>query len=441
MSKTKDFLKDIGSLSIWNISSSLINILIFYSTTNLLGPTEYGKYSLVLAIVATFTLSLYASVNESLQRFSAITRDKKLIELSINIQSKLGLIAFFGFTILSIFASDIYNKPISFILFIISLSFLFTPTIEVVRNFSIGRKKVRNFVSLSFFNQLFFLLLILILYLFNLRIAMAASFIYLIVSIFSFIHAKRILKKEKFISDGKYNKKEIIRYIKYGFLFGFFKNLYLQTPLIIGSRFVDVTNIAYYTFSISIANASILAFVSSIHLMNVPYLTEFYKKRQKNKIIKYFNANIKFGLIITIISSVLLYTFLRFTMKYLFPKYIGTLQILPYILIGYILLNFITPIIFLKAKGEIYIITKAAIMSAIFSFISSLLLSKFLGLKGMILSLIFNIIFFSLVLLYYAYTKLGLKFTIIPNKEEIKIFVIYTKKIILKILSVLNKLS
>ncbi len=435
MSDGEKFIKDVSSLSIFNIASSFISIFSFYFITNLLGPTEYGKYSLTISLITTVSLAAYAGVNETLLRFSAITKEKKLIKQCIKIQYLFGFIALIGFFILSRFIDNIYNKPITIIVIIGSLSFLFTPLVESVKNLSIGRRNVKNLIYLSLSNQLLLIILVVSLFFLNFKTAIAMSIVYLIVSIFNFIQAKHLLNKFDYEEDGKYNKKEVVNYIKHGFLFGIFKSIYFQSALIVGAKFIDITKIGYYSFSMSIATVSLFAITNAMHLIAVPYITTFYEKGEFKRVNSYFSATVKLGLIISIIISVVLYFFLKIFLKYLFPKYTPVITILPYIFFAYILLNLNATMVFLKAKGYIYILTIISIISTIFSIINSYILSKYFGFKGMIISLILNIIFTTGLSWYYAYKKLKLKFIIIPTKEEIEAFKLYLGLFFNKILS------
>lgn len=437
MSDSKDFIRDVGSLSLLNMFSSFINIFGFFLVTNILGPIEYGKYSFVIYLITTVSLSAYGAVNEALLRFSAITKDKKLIKHCIKIQYAFGFIALFGFLVFSQFIDRIYGKPLSLILVITSFSFLFTPLVESFKNLTVGRKNIKGLIYISLTNQLLFIGLAIGLYLSNFKTSVAMGVIYLIASFFNFLQAKNLLDKMRYHEDGKYNKKELNNYIKRGLLFGLFKNIFFQSALIFGSKFIDAASIGYYTFSISIATVSIFAITSAISLITVPYITTFYEKSQISKVNSYFNASIKLGLLISIVASLMLYFFLKVFLKYLFPKYVDSLAIIPYIFIAFTLLNFNVTSSFLKARGHINILTKTSIITTVFSLIDSYTLSRFFGLNGMVISLILNILFTCAINWHYTNKKLGLTFMIIPNQEEIRALKLYLNLILVKIKNVL----
>jgi len=438
MSESLKLIKDTTFLSTWNIASALISVFIFYVVTNFLGPVEYGKYALAFAIISTINLSAYVSVNETLLRFSAVTKDKRMLMQCLKLQSFFGILVVAGLSVLSLFVKDIYNKPIGAILFVLALSFLFTPVIESVRSFSIGRKNVKNFVYLTFFNQIMLLIFIATFSFFGMRTAFLFSMAYVAVTFVSFVYAWRIIKKEKFEDDGKYNKKEVADYIKGGIVYGFFKNIYFQSAVFVGSRFVDIANVAYYTFGMSIATASIVSFIQNIQTMTVPYATNFYETKQTERCSKYLNAGVKLGLIVCTGISILLYVILKLVIKQLFPKYVAVITIIPYIFLASVMINFTLPISFLKAKGKMNTLVKISVTSAVFSVISSYTLSKLFGLNGMILSFIVNVLLVSLMAWYYARKELEVKFTIIPTKEEITVFVNYSRLLINKIKNALR---
>ncbi len=439
MSEGMKFIKDISFLSLWNISSSFIGIFSFYIITNLLGPTEYGKYSLVISLITTISLSAYASVNEALLRFSAITKDRKLVNQCIKIQYIFGLIALVGFLILSLFINKIYQKDINLILVIVSFSFFFTPFIESFKNLVVGRKSIKSLIYLSLSNQLFLIFFALCLFFLNIRSALVMASIYLVVSFLNFLQAKRLVDKLEYVDDGKYNKNELIKYIKNGFLFGLFKNIYFQSALIVGSKFIDAKHIGFYNFSISIAMMSIFAIINAIQILAVPYITSFYEKNEMEKVNSYFNASIKLGLILSIALSGLLYSFLKLVLPYLFPKYVDVLTVLPYILFAFVLLNFNATMSFLKAKGNIAILTKISILSTFFSLINSYLLSKYFGFNGMVISLIVNILFSVIITWYYAHKHLKLNFSLLPTKGEVSAFKLYFGLFINKFFDKLKK--
>ena len=347
----------------------------------------------------------------------------------------LGFLTFLGFLIFSKFASRVYNKPIGTILFIIAFSFLFTPVIESVKSFSVGKRKIKNLVYLSLFNQILFIFLVSLLFFFKLSTTFYISLAYIFVSFIVFIYAISLVLNESYETDGKFSKSDVRSYIKVGFVFGFFKNLFFQSTLMVGARYVNLYNIAYFNFSISITIASIFAVISAMHTIIIPYMATIYNEGQTDKAARYLSATTKLGLFVSIIVGFLVYIFLWLFIGKLFPKYIGALQILPYIFLAFILLNFNTPMSFLKAKGKLLSLTKASIIATVFSFINSYLLSKYFGLKGMILSLILNILFMCLLIWYYAYKDLKLKFTIIPSKEEIAVFKIYMSYFLSKFIS------
>lgn len=438
MSDGKNFIKNIGSLSIWNIASAFIGLASFYLITNILGPTEYGKYALAISIVTTISLAVYASVNESLLRFSAITKDKKLVILSAKIQYAFGIISMLILLVFSRQISNLYNKPIAAILSIVSLSLLFTPLIELTKNFSIGRKNIKNLVYVSLFSQLTMIFLISIIYFLGHGNAVLVSSFYILSLFISFLYALHILKKESYENDNKYNKKDIFNYIKGGFVFGFLKNIYFQAALLVGSKFVDITNVAYYTFSISIATVSIFAVINAIQTISVPYITSFYEEGKIEKVNSYFSASIKLGIIISLIFSFLLFIFLKITLKYLFPKYTPALYIMPFIFLAFVIINLNSPMSYLKAKGKIIILTKISIIATIFSLLNSYILSRMFDFKGMILSLIINISFGSALSWYYAYKELKIKFSLIPTKEEIYAFKLYSRQFLNKIFKRIN---
>ncbi len=425
MADGEHFIKDVSFLSLWNVSSSFISIFSFYLITNILGPVEYGKYSLVISLIAIVSLSTYGAINETLLRFSAITSDKRLVKTCIKIQYALGFIALLGLLIFSYFIDNVYNKHLSVLLVIASLSFLFSPLIEVFKSLTMGRRNVNNLVYLSLSNQLLLIVLVAGFYLVSFKTALSMVIVYLFASFFNFFQARHLLNKMEYKDDGKYNKNEIVSYIKNGFLFGIFKNIFFQSALIMGSRFVDVANIGYYTFSVSIATVSIFAITGAIHILAVPYITSFYDKGKIKKVNVYFSASIKFGFVISLVVSFALYAFLKIFLEYLFPKYIPALLVLPYILIAFTLLNFNAASSFLKAKGHISLLTKIVIIASTFSLLDSYFLSRYYGFKGMLFSLIINVLFMCLLNWYYAYKKLKINFIILPTKAEISAFKFY----------------
>ncbi len=425
MSDGESFIKDVGSLSLWNFSFFFINIFSFYLVTNILGPEEYGKYALVISLITTVSLAIFTSVNETLLRFAAITDDRRLVSNSIKYQYYFGFSALILLLIASIFLSDFYNKPLTLIIVFVSFSFLFTPYTESIKNFSIGKRRINNLIKISVFNQIFLVVFILALYLLNFRTAIFMGFAYLLVSFLTSIYTRHIFKLQKFKSDGKYNHKDIIKYIKGGFLFGIFKNITFQAALIMGARFVDTVHIAFYTFSIGLATASIFSVISALQTLTVPYVSKFYDNNDMNSVNKYFNASLKLGIIASIFISVALYFFLRLFLEYLFPKYAEVINIIPYILIAYIISNFNTPMSFLKSKGKIWILTKISIVASLFSLVNSYVLSKYFGFLGMLLSLIINISFISALSWYYSNKELKIRFTIFVTRKEFGAFKLY----------------
>ena len=418
MSESLKFVKDVGSLGAWNTFSSAISFFTFYIITNLLGPEEYGKYALTFSIISTINFAIYASVNETLQRFSAITKDKRLVTHCAKLQSFFGVVALITIVILSKFIAEIYGKPIRAILIIISLSFLFMPLVETVKNFSIGKKKVKNFISLSFLNQALLLAFAFMMFFTNMRTALVMAFVYVIVSFLGFIYATQIIKKEYHEDDNKYNKSEVTEYIKNGFLFSFFKNIYFQSAVLIGGVFISSKEVAYFTFSVSIAMATIFAVVQAIQTMSTPYITSFYEKGETERSNKYFGANIKVGLFTSIVISIIVYLFFKLFMAQLFPKYVEAISIMPYVFLGFILINFTLPMPFLKAAGKLASLTKIAIFSAAFGIVTSYVLSKSFGLFGVVAAFVFNIITTSVIVWYYAAKELKIKFAVVPTKEE-----------------------
>jgi len=436
MNKSQNFVQNVGFLTSWNIISSAINFIIFYLITNFLGPTEYGKYAIVLTIISTTSLALHASINNALHRFSALTQDKNLIKYCLKVQFLLNLIVFVIISSFSWFISKVYNKPLTILFIIISATLLFTPYTEIAKNFFIGRINVKKFSYVAAINQLILLLGIMCTIIFGLDKAVYIAIAYLIAQLITFLYSHKIINKQDYI-EGGYNKKELNTFIKDGILYGIFKSAYLQMAIIIGGIFISLEQAAFYSFSFSIGMASIMQITNSIQTMLTPYTSPLYNKKytKKNKktIEKYFNAGIKSGLIINAIISIFIYAFLKITISYLFPKYALALNILPYFLLTFIIMNFLTPASFLKAKGKMKSLTKWAIITTILSIINSYIWSKIFGFKGVIIAFFTNTLIAIIILWYYSYKDLKLKLNLIPSKEEICYTLKYLKLIYKKL--------
>jgi O-antigen/teichoic acid export membrane protein len=413
------FIKDVSGMAIWNVASSAINLIIFYLITNSLGPTEYGKYALAISIISTISLSMYASVNIALSRFSSISNSKNLLKQCLFFQFIFGFISLLLIAGFSNIISDYYNKEITLILVIAALSFLFTPIIEVTKNFGLGKKEIKEFILIALFNQTAFLAGILILNLLNISNALYMAIVYTIISILTFIFAAIRLLKQNFLEIKIYDREKVKQFIKEGFLFGFFKSAYLQSALLIGSRFIETNQVAMYAFSFSIASASLLQVINAIQSLVTPYVSPLYEKKDFKKLSLYFNGIIKFGLLISILLSIILSILIYFIIPILFPNYILAMKIFPYVLIAFCLINLLTYNEFLKAMGKIKILTISSIIITILTFISSFILVKMLGIKGMIISLALNILIAAALPWYMTPKKERLKITIIPSEEEI----------------------
>lgn len=408
-----DFFKKSVMLWIGNILLTILNIIGFYLLTNFLSPGDYGNYSLVLSIAAFLSLAFYGIITDAIVRFSIEGDSMFYYGLKLNIIC--GLLIFLFMFIFSEFIAHIYDKPISLIIKIVAFVFLFTAIIEAIKAYAIGKKKVNNFTYISTLAQVINIIVLLIFFKISRNVVIAAI-AYLLSNIFTlFAILKQFKFKKIFTKKKKELTKRMNRYIKDGFLFGITKNIFFQSPLIIGAYFIDSVSLAFYSFGLSIGINGLFTFITSIQTMLLPYIVNLKDEKQ---ISKYISVVIKAGIVVSFILSIFVLIAVYLLLPIFFPKYVPTFKYIPWILLSFILLNLRAPMTLFKVIERMDALTKISVISAVSSIIFGIVLGYFFGLIGMIITLNINVLFSSYLHIHYLNKLSTIKISLLPNSSD-----------------------
>lgn len=392
-----DFFKKSVLLWVGNLSFSFLGVVVFYLLANTLGPEHYGNYALVLSIVAMISLAFYGIIGESIVRFSSEDKDKVLYH-GLKLQLIFGVISFLVLFLFADQIAGVYNKQIADIVRVVSFSFLLTPFIEAMKSHGIGLKKVKSFVLLSMVFQLG--MIISLLFFFRVgKTGLFAAFAFLAANILTFLFSLKNLRFRYFFLKRK--DKILFRmnqYIKNGFLYGLTRNLYFQSPLIVGAYFVDSIGLAFYSFGLSLGTQGLFTFITSIQTMLLPYVVSI---KNKNRMSEYIGAVIKIGIVVTIVLGLAILVLAYFLLPLLFPKYIESFKYIPWIFLAFVFLNLRAPMALFKVAERTDILTKISIFTALTSIVIGLLMSYFFGLIGMIIALNISVLLSSYLHIHY----------------------------------------
>ena len=329
---------------------------------------------------------------------------------------------FIAFLILFVFAgiiADIYSKPIENILRVVSFIFLLTPFIEAVKAYGIGHKKVKIFVLLSIVFQAVMILSLIFLFKIG-KTGLFAAIAFFVANFISFLFAacyidfRLLLKKEKNKVILRMNK-----YIKNGFVYGLTRNLYFQSPFIVGGYFVGSTNLAFYSIGLALGTQGLFTFITAVQTMLLPYIAVI---KNKTKMSEYISVVIKGGIIVTVLLSLVILVLVYLLLPYFFPEYINSFKYIPWIFLAFGFLNFRAPMALYKASERTDILTKISVATAISSIFIGIIMSYLFGLIGMIITLNLSVLLSSYLHIYFL-DKIGnVKVSLKITKSDFVIF-------------------
>lgn len=413
-----DFFKKSVLLWIGNLIFSFLGVIVFYLLANTLGPAEYGNYSLVLSIVAMLSLAFYGIIGEAIVRFSSESKDKVLYH-GLRLKLIFGILAFF---ILFIFAGKIaqlYAKPLAVVIRVVAFIFLFTPFIEAVKSQSIGSKGVKGFVLLSSIFQISLIISLMLFFILG-KTGLYASLAFLVAHFVTFLVSLRYIKFKLLFRKSKARiVSRMNKYIKNGFLYGLTKNIYFQSPFIVGGYFVDSVNLAFYSFGLSLGTQGLFTFITAIQTMLLPYVVGI---KEESKRSEYIGVVIKIGIIVTVILSLIILLLVYFLLPVLFPKYIDSFKYMPWVFLAFIFLNLRAPMALFKVAERTDILTKISIFTSIASVIFGMIMSFFFGLVGIIITLNVSVLLSSYLHIYYLKKIGNIKIDLSLNKSDWFIF-------------------
>ena len=413
-----DFFKKSVLLWAGNLSFSFLGVIVFFLLVNTLGPEHYGNYSLVLSIVAMISLAFYGIIGESIIRFSYEDKDKVLYH-GLKLQLIFGVISFLVLFLFADKIAGIYNKQIADIIRVVSFSFLITPFIEAIKSYGIGLKNVKLFVLLSVIFQLGMIVSLLLAFRVG-KTGFFAAFAFLTANIITFLFTLKNIRFSYFLSRKR--SRVLLRmnkYIKNGFFYGLTRNLYFQSPLIVGGYFVDSVSLAFYSFGLSLGTQGLFTFITSIQTMLLPYVVSI---KNKKKMSEYISAVIKIGIVVTITLSLAILVLVYFLLPLLFPKYMESFKYIPWIFLAFVFLNLRAPMALFKVAERTDILTKISIFTALTSIVIGLLMSFLFGLVGMIIALNISVLLSSYLHIHYLKRINNIKVSLLISWRDWVIF-------------------
>lgn len=413
-----DFFKKSALLWVGNLFYSLLGITIFYLLANKLGPENYGDYSLVLSMVAMISLAFYGIIGESIVRFSYENK-KEVLHYGLRLELIFGVISFLLLFLFADRIAHIYQKPIADVVRIVSFSFLLTPFIEVVKSQGIGLKKVNQFVFLSIIFQLGMILSLFLVFRIG-KTAFLAAFAFLAANIITFLVSLKDIKLSfLFLRKRSRILLRMSKYIKDGFLYGLTKNLYFQSPFIVGGYFVGSVDLAFYSFGLSLGTQGLFTFITAVQTMLLPYIVSI---KNKLKISEYISVVIKAGIVVTVVLSVMILILVYLLLPIFFPEYLDAFKYIPWIFLAFVFLNLRAPMALFKVAERTDILTRISIFTALVSIILCLFMSFLFGLIGIIITLNLSVLISSYLHIYYLKKINNIKISLLITMRDWRIF-------------------
>ncbi len=253
----------------FEVGAKVISFLVIILLTRIISVEDYGIYSFSIAIASWFTI--FADLGVGWFAFNnAVKRDSSSLALSINSRLFQSLFVLFVVPILFIGNSDSF-----LITFLVTFFFLNTGFVKFLQTIFRGFEQSKNDIILVGSEPIARLILMIILYLFNIEISLfvicvAFSLIGLVLTIiFLSINLKK-LNFKLFIPDFS-NYITLIGKTKFYFLYQFFQVGIGRMDIFFLEKYFDFKQVAYFSSAYNLYNAGtifVLAFITA----NLKYL-------------------------------------------------------------------------------------------------------------------------------------------------------------------------
>jgi O-antigen/teichoic acid export membrane protein len=358
--KTFGLEKNLGYVSIGNIANTFLGALLWFIIASKLSATEFGGLNYDISIASLVTSVGVLGLDTTLTAYLAKGVNKMLYESTFLVIISGGAITF----LLLIF----YPSP-SIILLTLSM-IIFT----LIESENLGNHKFKRYMWLMIIQRLISLLTVPLLFIYvGIEWALYGFVISYVVVSYEFIKWIRNIQ----ISISTF--RPIARYFLHSFILGVSKVLpYFFDKLLILPLF-GLAMVGYYQFGVQI--------LSVVSMLPVIFYGYILPRESRNSNINSKDTFLKFGMVSSILLTVLLFLSLPFLIETLFPRFSSATLSAQLILFAGIPLTISS--IFnsvMMARGDSRHVVLGAIIFVGFQSIGIVLLGNMIGLIGLSIS-------------------------------------------------------
>lgn len=278
----KHFVTSVFLVGLGSVFSTIIVFIINVLGGRILGPYEFGKFTLIYSISMLIYHPMSLGITTAVVKYNSekkgLNRNKNIISTGFIIFILLSIITLSIYIIFSTFFSKIFNVTKS--MFILASLFAFIYVLymfctNIVRSFH----KMKQLSILYFINGLIMIFTFIILLCVN--IISYKTILIANITSFSIISAIIIVKNKKYIMI-ILKKEWVKRIFSYGLLAtvgGISFTLYTNIDKIFIARYMSISDVAFYrAYYISSINVTFALF-NIFNIVYFPYITKFKKKR------------------------------------------------------------------------------------------------------------------------------------------------------------------
>jgi PST family polysaccharide transporter len=419
------FFKGIGYTGISYIVSILLAFLFNYIFANYLGVNGYGIFNYALSfitLVSGFT-GAYA-VDLAITRYISETKSKKLLKELFKKQLLL-LVPLFIFILLgSDWIAAILQKDISFTLRQLSLGIFIIPLYTSMKSVLSAFKEFKKIAIIEFlFKILDFVVAILLFFGFGLKISslvISSIIAYTAGVLISYIYIAKLS-----YSEANPENQRVGNFIKWSYLPTILKRVYPSIFMLIYGQIISIADIGYFALA-SKSEIIISVIRGAICGVYYPFVSSF--PNDDDKLRKYSNGVLKLYICLAILLAITVLLIGNPVIMYLFPAYEKSYLLMVILSLSYTIDLTLFDSLFL-AKEKTAIVAKLSIIRAVTCITAGYILVSLFGVYGVALSYLAIGGVSSIFVLYFL-RKIGIKISIIPNKEDIVILKQLLNKII-----------
>lgn len=403
----QNMLYSVSAQCIFIISSFLVHVFL----GRILGPTDYGLFSVIMAIL-TIIHQFLIGARSGMSKLISSNRGKKriIVRKSIIFQlilsTSLSLITYFSSSFIAFLLKDqsivFYLKFVSILLPFMSLFPLLTGYLDGLLNFKISSiivvlRAILKLVLVVIFVTLGYNV-------FGALLGYVLPSVLLVVIILLFF-------KPKIAGTNNFSYKKIISYFFSLSLFNMIITFLLNVNVLF-VKAVIIDDVTTGLFSAA-SNLSMVAYMLFISLANVllPSISSISRKGEFKKAKKAIKKSFQYLVWIGIIVVLIVNLFSQKAIILLYGgEYASASPILNLLIVGYVLFSLFYAISFASISlGEPKIPTIISIVLIPILFLSNFFLINIYGVNGVILSLILTGLLACLSIVLYLIKKIGIK--------------------------------